>query len=162
MKSWLKGLAFHSSGIFFQMPRQNELHSPHTLCIHKFHALNHQSDPTHHGRTQARSHVERRRFWWCLTIHFPHAEVTGVWSSNGQPTVPDTRGVSVSVSVFILNPGGNNLVQPNESPSRLFVCLFMCSWNSWNARWRGRVAWYTDVETNWREWDLLIPIYLIR
>ena len=44
---------------------------------------------------------------------------------------------------------------PNESPSRLFVCLLVCSWYSWTARWRARVAWYTDGTTNWREWGLL-------
>ena len=27
-------------------------------------------------------------------------------------------------------------------------------------RWRGRVAWYTDVATNWREWDLLARDHL--
>ena len=39
----------------------------------------------------------------------------------------------------------------------MFVCVFVCSWYSWTARWRGWVAWYTDVKANWCEWDFTLP-----
>ena len=47
------------------------------------------------------------------------------------------------------------LFSGNKSHSCLFVCLLVCSLNSWNGRWRSWVAWYTDGTTNWHERDLL-------
>ena len=52
----LKGLSIYSLHLLPQA--QKELH---TLCIRKFHALNHQSDPTHH-LTASRINVRTYRF----------------------------------------------------------------------------------------------------
>ena len=49
-------------------------------------------------------------------------------------------------------------LSPNDYPSHLFVCLFVCSWFSWTDRWRGLVALYTDVARNWWEWTPLLSL----
>ena len=45
----------------------------------------------------------------------------------------------------------------NRSNSHLFVCLFVCSLNSWNARWR---SWLPDTQTALQTdvWERLIAL----